>query len=332
MSSTFNGLALQQKYVDKYGFSDSKSYTRILEWINSVQDDIQASHAWPFLKIKIKKQIVLGDQEIDISPQIPVAPTLALLAGGAISAGDVLAKVSFVIFDESGKIQQSIESEAGPSSNTVTTDVSGNGSVTVTGVDVYNGDTTVKPNVFWRRIYLSVAGGNFYLAATIQDNTTTTVAITTNPASVIEPTEYTMVSCMAGEDPLVERAGICLYENKLQDLIKFDPTLRAGGTPQYYCRTGPTKVLLYPKPSSTYTLSYWVYRIPARIYADATIPLQLHHALKEALDAGVTWKFYEYKDTDGQESKKLNYEARKADAKGIVGRLGGQAPTVKVIC
>ena len=332
MSSNWNGQFLQKRYTEKYGFNDTNSYLRILEWLNDVQMDIQSSHSWPFLKFKMKKQIVLGDQEIDISPQIPSVPSINLVAGGSISPGIVLSKVTFVIFDETLNVRNSLESEASQVSGSVITNVSGNGSVTISNLDIYNGDVAVKPNVFWRRVYLSVAGGNFYLAAEIQDNTTTSVTITANPSSVIEPPEYSMVSCIAGENPLVERSGIMLYENKLQDLIQFDPTLRAGGTPQYYSRTTPTKILLYPKPSATYTLSYWVYRIPSRIYADSTIPLQIHPALKEVLDAGITWKFYEYKDSDGQESKKLNYEARKSDAKGIIGRTGGQAMTVKVVC
>lgn len=332
MSSTWNGQALQVRYSQKYGFSDSTSLVRVLEWLNDVQDDIQACHSWPFLKFKMKKQVISGDQEIDISPQIPSACTIAALAGGSITTSSVCyVKVTFLLFDESGKEINSLESEPSIASNAIT--VSGsNLSLTITGIATYNGTATVKPTVIHRRIYLKVGSAAYFLSSVITDNTTTTKTATVVPTSVVEPPEYSLVSVLAGEDPFIEGSGTTLNQNKLDDLLKYDPNLTASGVPNYYARISPTKIMIYPKPSATYTLSYWVYRIPARIFADADRPIQLYHALKESLDAGVTWKFYEYKDQDGQESKKINYEMRKQDAKGVVGRSGGMALTVKAVC
>jgi hypothetical protein len=332
MSSTWNGSALQIRYAQKYGFSDSTSYIRVLEWMNDIQNDIQASHAWPFLKFKMKKQVTSSDHEIDISPQIPSAPVIALAAGGTITADSVCyVKTTFVIFDESGKEINSLESEPSSASNAITVSA-GNLSLSVTGISTYSGVSTVKPITIHRRIYLKIGTAAYFLSATLTDNTTTIATLSTVPTSVVEPPEYSLVSCMSGEDPLIEGSGITIYENKLDTILKFDPNFTSTGTPQYYARVTPTKILLYPRPSSTYTISYWVYRIPSRIFADADRPIQLYHALKEVLDAGVTWKFYEYKDSDGQESKKLNYEQRKQDAKGVIGRSGGQRLSVKVVC
>lgn len=332
MASTWTGSNLQTKFAQKYGYTDSTSLARVLEWINDVQNDIQASHSWPFLKFKMKKQVVSGDQEIDISPQIPSAPTIALAAGGSLTADSaVYVKVTFVLFDESGKEINSLESEPSLASNTVTP-TGADLSLTLTNIDTYDGSTSVKPLTIHRRIYLKIGSAAYFLNKTITDNTTTSTTITSHATSVIEPPEYSLVSCMAGEDPIIEGSGMAIYENKLDDLLKFDPNMTSSGVSQYYARISPTKILLYPKPSSTYTISYWVYRIPSRIFADADRPIQLYHALKEVLEAGVTWKFYEFKDSDGQESKKLNYEQRKQDAKGIVGRDGGQALSVKVVC
>lgn len=332
MSSVWNGSYLQDYYLKKYGFSDSASATRVLQWINDIQDDLQASHSWPFLKFKLKKQVSNGDQEIDISPQIPSAPSIALASGGSFQDSTVAKiKVTFLIFDESGKEVNSLESESSAESNAVTFG-GGNNSFTVSGLSTYNGVTTVKPTTIYRKIYVKIGSNPYFYSQTIADNTTITATVSTVPSSTIEPPEYSLVALMSGEDPFVENAGISLYQNKLDDLIKFDPTFRSTGTPQYYARVSPTKILLYPRPSSTYTLSYWVYKIPSRIFADSDRPIQIHHALKEALDAGITWKGYEYKDQDGQESKKLNYELRKQDAKGVVGRNGGISLAVKEVC
>lgn len=329
---TWNGSNLKTKWLAKYGFSDSASGDRVLEWICDIQDDIQAYHSWPFLKFKMKRQVVSGEQEIDISPQVPTAPTLALLASGSLVAGSaVYVKVTFVLFDESGKEVNSLESEPSVASNTVTP-TGANLSLTLTAIDTYDGTSTVKPTVIHRRIYLKVGSADYFLAKTLEDNTTVATTITAPTTSVIEPPEYSLVSLMASEDPFIEGSGVSLSQQSLDVILKSDPGLTASGTPSYYARVSPTKILIYPKASATYTISYWVYRIPSRIFADADRPIQLHHALKEALDAGVTWKGYEYKDQDGQESKRNTYEMRKQDAKGIIGRTGGQSSTVKVVC
>jgi hypothetical protein len=133
-------------------------------------------------------------------------------------------------------------------------------------------------------------------------------------------------------DPIIEGSGNFLNENSLDDILKYDPGLTSTGTPYYYARVTDNKIMLYPRPSSSYTLSYWVYRIPSRIFADTERPIQLHPSLKEALDAGVVWKGYEDKDQDGQESKKVNYQRLRDESKGIFGRSGGQSLTVKRVC
>lgn len=332
MSSTWNGSALQTRFAGKHGFTDTTSLARILEYINDIQDDITAGKKLPFLKFKMKKHVVAGTQEVDLSPQIPSAATLALLAGGALTTDSaVYAKVTFVIFDEAGREFSSIESEPSVASNTVTP-TGGNLSLTLTNIDTYDGSTSVNPLTIHRRIYLKQGTGNYVLAKTLEDNTTTTTTITANTSSLIEPPEFPMVDMMSGEDPFIQASGTVLYENKLDDINKFDPNVSTTGTPNYYSRIARNKIKIYPAPSADITLSYWVYRVPARVFADTDRVIQIEHNLKKALDAGVTWKGFEYSDSDGQETKLSNYEQIKSDAIAVYRNTGGQAMTVKEVC
>lgn len=332
MSSTWNGSALQTRYAQKYGLTDTTSLARVTEWMNEIQDDICSSFKWSFLKFKLKKYVASGVNEIDLSPQIPSAPTIALLAGGSITTGSACyVKVTFLIFDESGREINSIESEPSDASNTVTVS-GGNLSLTLTNIDTFDGDTAIKPATIHRRIYLKLGTGEYYLAKTLTDNTTTTTTITTTTSSTIEPPFIPMVEYMLGEDPIVEADSMVLIEKKLDDILKYDPGLTSSGNPQFYARISPTKIFIYPKPSAAVTLSYYVKRKPARIFADTDRAIQIPSTLKTILDAGVTWKGYEYKDLDGQEAKLSNYEALKDKAGAVKSLTGGQALKIKVVC
>jgi hypothetical protein len=332
MSSTWNGSALRTRYSQKYGLSDTTSLARILEWMNEIQSDICSSHKWSFLKFKMKKYVAASVNEIDISPQTPSAPTIALLAGGSMTADSaVYVKVTFVLFDESGKEYKSIESEASDASNTVTP-TGADLSLTLTNIDTYDGLATVKPATIHRRIYLKTGNGDYYLSKTLTDNTTTTTTITSTTSSTIEPPYHSMIEHMTGEDPVIEASGYALIESKLDDIMKYDPGLSASGTPQYYARISPTSIFIYPKSSAAFTLSYWAKRIPARIFADSDRAIQMPPVLSTVMDAGVTWKGYEYKDLDGQETKLSNYEALKDKAGAEKSLTGGQSLKVKVVC
>lgn len=332
MASTWNGQALQTYFLRKYGFRDTASGLRVLGWINDIQREIAASHDWPFLKMKLKKQVTSGQQEINIAPDVPSAPVIALASGGSITDASVIkVKCTFLIFDESGREINSVESEPSDASNSVTT-ANPSKTIDVSSIPLYTGTSTIKPTQIYRRIYMKVGSNPYYLAATITNNTDTTVSITTDPTVTYEPPEYSMVYNLTAEDPIIEGSGVSLAENSLDQILKYDPNLTSSGTPQYYARVGNNKVLLYPKPSSSYTISFWVKKVPSRIFNDEDRPIQIDHSLKEVLEAGVTWKIYEDKDQDGQESKKNNYVLLRDSSKGIFNKTGGQVLTVKRVC
>lgn len=300
--------------------------------MNEVQKDLCSSHRWANLKFKMKKEVAIGVQELDVSPQIPSAPTLALLAGGSITADSaVYVKVTFVLFDETGKELGSIESEPSVASNTVTP-TGANLSLTLTALDLYDGSTSVKPITIHRRIYLKVGSGDYILNKTIEDNTTTTTTITAETTSTIEPPEQSMIDVMGVEDPVIQLSSINLNEIKMEDVLRTDPGLSATGTPQSYVRISPTRIFLYPRPSVAITLSYWVYKRPAKMFADTDRAIQIDPDLEAVFEIGVDWKWFKYKQ-DGDWINMFNlYKELKTEAINDKVKTGGLATTIKRVC
>lgn len=328
----WNGLYLTDKFLRKYGFRDTNSRARVLDWINVIQRDIGSYHAWPFLKIKLKKRLSVGSQEVDLSPMIPSKPTLSLQSGGSLTdAATVRAKVTFLIFDESGKEVNSIESEPSIASDAVTT-ANPQKTIRVSGLTAFTGDSSVKPTTIHRKIYLKIGDNPYYLAATVENNVDTEVDISSDPSTTYEPPSSSMVAFLSTEDPIIENSGIALYLNKHDDILKYDPNLSNGGTPQYYARIDNKKILVYPKVSEEITISYWVIKVPSEIFYDQDRPVQLDQSFHELLEAGVTWKMYEDKDQDGQESKKANYYQLRDQYKETYTKNNGHALTVRSVC
>jgi hypothetical protein len=332
MSSVWNGSTLQTNLSRDAGFTDSTSLARTLRFLNEVQRDI-GSINWPNLKFKMKKQVSASEQEVDISPQIPSAPTVIISAGGSLTAdSECLVKITFVLFDEAGQEYSSIESEPSTSSSSVTPTGS-DLTLSLSAIDTYDGSTSVKPATIHRRIYLKQGSGDYKLAKTLTDNTTTTTTITSNPSSTVEPPETSMVQNMADEDPIIELSGRILTQVKLEEILQYDPNLsRSSNTPVQYARISPTKIILYPKPSAAFTLSYWVFRRPSRIFAETDRAIQISPDLETLLQVGVAWKWDFYKRDEDWPSTKNLYDQMKSDAKAEKVKRGGQFSKVKVVC
>lgn len=331
MSTVWNGSTLRDNYCQENGFTDTTSKARTLRYMNEIQKDIASGFDWPNLKFKLKKLIASDSQGIDISPQIPSAPSVAASAGGALTADSAcLIKVTFVLFDEAGEEYSSIESQPSVASSSVTP-TGANLTLTLTAIDTYDGSTTVKPTTIHRRIYLKQGTSDYLLSKTLEDNTTTTTTIAANPSSTIEPPEFSMVDHLADEDPIIQASGIFLVQENLDEILKWDPNLSATGTPRYYARVSPTKIFLYPRPSAELTISYWVFRRPSRIFADSDRAIQLDPSLETVLQVGTDFRWFKYKqESDWPEMREL-YNQMKSEARNEKVQTGGQSLRIKVV-
>jgi hypothetical protein len=327
MAKLWQGEKLRDRLSEELGDTRTTFKARVLEFLNDVQEDICSAYDWPFLKIKLKKYIAAGTQEVDLSPQIPSAPTAAISAGGSLTDGTYSVKVTFLIYDETGKEENSIESEPSDASGDVVSSGS-NDTITLTNIDTMDGSTSVKPTTIYRRIYLKKDSGDYVLSKTLSDNTTTTTTITVESTSTIEPPDRSMISRMADEDPFIEASNVKLSKTDTDIIRSYDPS-GSSGTPQDYAREGRNKILLYPAPSTAITLSYYVYKRPSRIFAETARALQMPQEIGEALKAGVIWRGFRYRDREGQESKYADYVREKLAAVNLFKKKGGKFGRVR---
>lgn len=324
----WSGEYLVTRLSEKFGDTSTKYKLRVLEWINDIQDDLMGDgEFWGFLKIKLKKLITENSSEVMLSPQIPSDPTLAAAAGGALSVGVYKAKVSFLIFDETSIYKNSIESM--PSKETAAITIgAGNLTLALTNIDLFDGDTSVKPNKIWRRVYISKDGGDFYLAEEIENNTATILNIVANyDASVVEPVTESPVLKLTKDGPWVHGQGRKPKEETLDYILGFNQS-STSGNPYAYARLHGDRIMFYPAITADALLEYYAIKRPRRIFNNSD-ELQIPQELRNVIEAGVTWKHYEYFDRDGQETKKQNYEIEIKKAIDKFANPGGRSLRIR---
>ena len=167
-------------------------------------------------------------------------------------------------------------------------------------IDVSDIPLSIDPLVTARRVYLSKDSGTYYLSSQIDDNTTTTLSITSDTTSLITPAEDDYISKINGE--LFIESSIQLCAISAQEMRRFFPgnLANTSGIPRAYSMLGYNRAIFYPAPSADTVISYYYSKNPRGIHASSDSVPTIPRALKEVLAAGVEWKGYQYRDRSGK--------------------------------
>jgi hypothetical protein len=290
----WNGSALVTDFSAELGDTSSAFQAKVLRWINDGIREIATSHQWPFLRKK-GVAIVAADSDtayLPIAP--PSAPSLALLAGGSLTSGSVY--TALVTYYDS---VNGVETKAGVVSS----------SATPTGADLSLTVTipiSTSAQVNARKVYLKKDSGDYILAVTVLNNTSTSTTITADSSSTETPPDETYIHMLDG-DPYIE--GDRTLEGYTIQRMRFETNgVITTGTPQVWASIDQDNILVYPKPTSATTLQFYYFKLPAQVFNSATSQPQIPSWLYEDLYNYVMWRGYAYRDRDGKESKKINYE------------------------
>lgn len=297
----WNGLALQNEFATEQSDTSTAGKSRVLQWINDIQQDICARVKWDFLLKEGRKTLTASSKIQTLNLATPSAPTIAVAVGGSLTASTNY--YFCVTFYES---VSKLESLAGTSSAVAAT-TAANKTVNLSAIP-----TSSDPLVTSRKIYIkSGSTDTFYYHSTIEDNTTTTASITSDTTSTIQPPDYSQIGKVIGNPNIVDNYQL-EYRSQAQ-IRRLNTSLTNTGTPDVWCSLGPDSVLVYPMPSSALQLEFFYRRNPAPLYASADSIPELPIFLKEALSAGVRMKGYFYSDRDGKIEQKNVYEALLSD-------------------
>jgi hypothetical protein len=339
MSRKWNGKALVDELAVRLWDVSDANKERIINWINEIQDDIVSDMPLDFWKFKLKKQLPLGQEIIEMSPDKPIAPTVALNSGGTL-VEDYVYKVLItnVIWDED--LADFIESEGGSESAEITA-TSGNGTIDISAIPVMAGTASLDPNNIHRRVYLmtktSTSGAVFgepFFVADILDNTTTTLSITAPSDSTISPPSDSEIDQLANDNPWNQSNGKYLERQDMDDIRRYNPAGSTSATPSYYDYVGTHKIKLYPRLASgattaQRTFNYFVHRRPHEVFYTTERAIDMPIVFKKALIEGVLWKGYEFRDRDGHVSKLNNYMNFKKEALNKTRRLKNRPSVVR---
>jgi len=268
-----------------------------------VATNIASLAAADTLNVKIRTdggcgtQMSVSDLAVEYTGQINAAIHAELATGGSLTEGSTYAfKVAFY------EGTTYTETEVSPESSTVTTDAS-HKSITLSGIAV-----STEPLTTARRIYVSKDGGTYYYHSTISDNTTTSTTITTDTTSTVEVQDTHNIRKLFGNVFFETTINRTLEYKDIDQMRLVFPGPFNSGSPAYWSALSEERVLMYPKPSDAYTLSFYYFRRPRDLYNETTSVPTIPEWLKPVLKAGVIAMGYEYRDRDGQQQKLQNYE------------------------
>jgi hypothetical protein len=322
MTRRFNCKAVVDELATDLWDTTATFRDYIIRWLNEVQDELATELPLDYYRIKMKKLLPTGESDIDLSPDIPAAPTTAISSGGSLVEDSYYkAYVSFLLYDESGL--EYIESEASVA-GTARQATAANKTLDLSVIPTYPGDSGSEPATIYRRVYVSISTdgsdyGEPFFVADITNNTATTYSVTAEPTSTVTPVSDSEVDQLTSDHPYFA-SGIKFLTRESRNLIRrYDPDSSTSTSPDLYDHTGPRTIILYPQLSSgatdaQRTLNYYVYRRPHEVFYDVDREMDMHIGMKSALRAGVIAKAYAFRDRDGYVSKYNLYQEEKRKA------------------
>lgn len=317
----WNGLDLVDDFSAELGDTSSAFETKVLRWINEGLRDIATSHEWPELRERGQAVLSASTDTHSLVPTKPSAPSLALLTGGSLTADSVY-KVLVTYYEGVAEVE-SIAGEVSASATPTGSDLS----LTVSSIPV-----STWPLVTARKIYLSKDGGAYYYYSTISNNTATTTTITADTTSTVTPPDQWYLGKLDG-DLYLENTQV-LQNYSLQQLrFETNGYVNNNGTPSAWASVNSHQVVVYPRPSSNTTTTFYYFKLPAQVFNSSDSIPQLSAVLYEALHDYVIWRGFQYRDRAGQESKRQNYDnslrlqiSRKGSDKKRSGRVRSVTP------
>ena len=314
MSATWNGSSLRTEYGTMLGDTKSSFLTKVLGWMNDIQDEIAAAHSWGWLRKKGKKILTASAEEHDLFITPPGAPTVAAAAGGSLTADTAYYVAITYVESVSGA-----ESKRGTASAAVTP-TGANLTINVTAIP-----TSTSTLVTSRKVYLKKGSAAWYLYATISDNTTTTQSITADTTDTTEAPDRNEIMRLDGR-PFFESASQLTYKSLSQLRFLFQGSW-ATGTPSYYSDAWQDRIILYPVPSSALTISFYYFRYPHKIYNSVDSQPELPQSMRRVLRQGVKALGYEYRERKDWEAESTKFYAMLAAAISDMGTANGGIPS-----
>jgi len=316
----WNGLELQTELADLYNDDRPATLLKISKFIRKAEIEIAKAHTWPNLRVKGQKILTAGAEEVTLYIDPPSAPAVALAADGSLEAG-IVYSVLVTFYETDGLIP--VESKKGTVSTSLTT-TSINKKIQLTGIPV-----STDPLVTKRRIYLKKGSGKYKLERTIDDNITTTVTISDDTTSEIQPPENHNVQKLDGK-PFIENEWQLKSMSPQQLRLEFEDSYEENqGTPEYYAALSYDKLLVYPTSSGSKTLSFYYFKRPRGIYPDAESIPEIQPELSEVLEAFVEWKSFQFKDRSGRIAARNYYDYALTEAISKYGKADKNSNTIR---
>lgn len=315
MSATWNGSALQTEYATMLGDTKTSFKTKVLGWMNDVIDEIAQAHQWGFHRVKGKKVLTASAEEHDLFITPPTAPTIAAAAGAGLTDGSSY-KVAVTFVEGTAQM----ESKRGTASASVSP-TGANLQLAVTAIPVSGSSLCTA-----RKIYLQKDGGAWYLYKTISNNTATTTTISAETTDTTEAPDRNNILRLDGRPFFETGPSRQLTYKSLSQLRLLYQGAWSTGSPSYWSDVWHDRIILYPAPSSAYTISFYCHRFPNKVFASVDSQPDLPQSFRRLLQQGVKAMGYEYRERADWRQESEKFYAMLAEAISNHGTPTGGIP------